>query len=197
MRNVFLSGIVLASLLLPDTALADDWVAAKLRGPVFQYVDDHWIRLERGMIVPDDRPIQTLGEGHVEFTRGQETIDVGPATQIRILARGTASKPATAVSQYFGSVSIEAQVDIVQHFTVQTPYLAAIVKGTRFTVSASKVGTSVSVERGHVAVEDRTDHTHVLLSVGQSADVDVRRSDAGIVVAGNGDLPAVVSSHVS
>src|SRR3569833_340636 len=185
---------ILALLLLGSVtaSFADDWTAAKLRGSVFQYVDGQWIRLERGMIVPDDRPIQTLGEGHVLFTRGKETIDVGPATQIRIIDRGTAAKPATTVSQYFGTVSIEAQVEDVQHFTVQTPYLAAVVKGTKFTVSASKVGTDVSVERGHVAVEDRHDHTHVLLAVGQSAGVDVRRDDKGIAVSGDGELPTVV-----
>jgi hypothetical protein len=178
-------------------SIADDWTAMKLRGPVFQYVDNQWIKLERGTIVPDDRPIQTLGDGHVVFTRGKETIDVGPATQIRILDRGTTAKPATTVNQYFGTVSIEAQVENVQHFTVQTSYLAAVVKGTKFTVSSSKTGTDVSVERGHVAVEDRHDHTHVLLAVGQSAGVDIRNDDKGIIVSGDGELPAIVSSSVA
>lgn len=186
---------IVAMLLLANStaALADDWRAAKLRGPVFQYVDGQWLKLERNMVVPDDRPIQTLGDGHVVFTRGRETIDVGPATQIRIVDRGTAARPATTVNQYFGTVSIEAQVEDVQHFTVQTSYLAAIVKGTKFTVTTSKVGTGVSVERGHVAVEDRNNNTHVLLGVGQSASVDIRDADPGIVVAGKGDLPAVVA----
>lgn len=42
----------------------------------------------------------------------------------------------------------------VQHFAVQTPFLAAVVKGTKFTVVSSKTGAEVAVQRGNVEVED-------------------------------------------
>ena len=140
-----------------STALSDDWTAMKLRGLVFQLIDKQWVKLDRGMVVPDDRVIRTMAGAQVQFRRGDETIDVGGNTQIQIHDRGTAGKPATTVRQYFGTVAIEAQVEEVQHFSVQTPYLAAVVKGTRFTVTSGKAGASVSVQRGHVAVEDRSD----------------------------------------
>lgn len=182
-------------LLSISTSTADDWTANKLRGRVLQLIDHQWIPLQRGMVVPDDRVIRTLGGAQVQFARGQETIDLGANTQIQIHDRGTAGKPNTTVQQYFGTVSVEAQVELVQHFAVQTAYLAAVVKGTRFTVTSGESGAAVTVQRGHVAVEDNHDKSHVTLSVGQSASVDRTKTEGAITVAGKGVLPIVVDRH--
>jgi len=173
-------------------ASADDWIAGKLRGQVLQLIDNQWQPLDRGAVVPDSRVVRTLHSGMVTFARGNETLQVGPDTQIQIFDKG-GSKPFTTVKQYFGSVSVEAEVQQVQHFAVQTPYLAAVVKGTRFTVSSGKGGASVEVRRGHVAVEDKQDKTHVMLAVGQSASVDIEAGGA-LQVAGRGKLPVVLTA---
>lgn len=173
-------------------ASADDWTADKLRGQVLQLIDNQWQPLSRGMVVPDSRVIRTLGSGRVTFTRGNETVDVGPDTQIQIYDKG-GRKPFTTVKQYFGSVSVEAEVEQVQHFAVQTPYLAAVVKGTRFTVTSGRTGASVDVRRGHVAVEDKQDKTHVTLSVGQSASIDPA-AGGELEVKGSGKLPVVLTA---
>lgn len=183
---------VAGALLFATAALADDWTAVQLRGQVLQLVDTQWQPLARGAVVPDSRIIRTLGFGHVTFTRGQETLDLGPNTQIQIHDRGTATRPSTTVTQYFGSVSVEAQVENVKHFAVETPYLAAVVKGTRFTVTSGKTGASVSVQRGHVEVGDYHNGSHVLIAVGQSATVDTAKGDDDLAVSGSGDLPAVI-----
>jgi hypothetical protein len=189
-----LAGLAVAAMLLvPSFAFADDWLAAQLRGDVFVYVDNQWQPLKRGGIVPDTEMIRTMASGHATFTRGQETVEVEPNTQLQILDKGHA-KPFTTVKQYFGSISVEAQVENVQHFAVDTPFLAAVVKGTRFTVTSGKTGSSVSVQRGHVAVEDFHGHSHTLLSVGQTATVDVVKTDGQIVVGGTGDLPPVTDA---
>jgi hypothetical protein len=172
---------------------ADDWIAGKLRGAVVQLVDGRWQPLRRGMIVPDDRVVRTMAAGYVTFTRGAETLDLGPNTQIQIFDKG-GKKPFTTVKEYFGSVAVEAEVRKVEHFAVQTPYLAAVVKGTRFVVTSGKTGASVSVQRGHVAVEDTHDRSRVTLSVGQSAGVG-SKTISGITVSGEGRLPPVVDGH--
>ena len=105
--------------------------------------------------------------GRVQFMRDRETVDLEPNTQIQIFDR--TGQRFTTVKQYFGTVTVEANVENVKHFEVQTPYLAAVVKGTIFVVKSDKRASSVVVKRGHVAVEDRSSHRHVLLSVGQSA----------------------------
>jgi hypothetical protein len=182
-----------ALFLLPVAAVADDWTADKLRGQVLQLVDNQWQPLARGDVVPDSRMIRTTATGHVTFTRGSETIDLGPKTQIQIFDKAGA-KPFTTVKQDFGSVSVVADIRNVQHFGVDTPLLAAVVKGTRFTVTSSKTGSSVSVRRGHVAVEDLHNHHRVLLSAGQTASIDTVKTQGDIAVSGNGKLPAVVDS---
>jgi hypothetical protein len=192
LRNVATLAVVawaLASL----PANADDWLAGKLRGSVVQLVDGQWQTLKRGMIVPDDRVVRTMAAGYVTFTRGAETLDLGPNTQIQIFDKG-GKKPFTTVKEYFGSVAVEAEVRNVQHFAVQTPYLAAVVKGTRFVVKSGASGADVSVQRGHVAVEDRHDHSHVTLSVGQAATVGSKNLGE-ITVSGIGELPTVVDAH--
>lgn len=182
-----------ALFLLPIAAAADDWTADKLRGQVLQLVDSQWQPLARGDVVPDSRLIRTTATGHVTFTRGTETIDVGPKTQLQIFDKGGA-KPFTTVKQYSGSISVVADIRNVQHFGVDTPLLAAVVKGTRFTVTASKSASAVSVRRGHVAVEDLHNHHHVLLSAGQMATIDTVKTQGDIAVSGSGKLPAVVDS---
>jgi hypothetical protein len=196
MRDTVRLGLAMAVLMgLPSVSFADDWTATRLFGPVLQLVGGQWQPVARGDLVPDGRVIRTVGMGRATFMRGNETVDVGTNTQIQIFDKGT-GKPFTTVKQYFGTVSVEAEVQQVQHFAVQTPYLAAVVKGTRFTVTSGETGASVSVRRGHVAVEDQHDHTHVLLSVGQSASVDTVKTDGAIAVSGDGDLPAIVPGHV-
>jgi hypothetical protein len=183
------------ALLFVPPALADDWVAVKLRGTVVQLVDNNWQPLRRNEVVPDSRVVRTVGNGYVEFTRGGEVIELQPNTQIQIYDKGT-SKPDTTVKQYFGTVGIEAQVQDVQHFAVDTPFLAAVVKGTRFVVTSGKTGASVKVNRGRVSVENKHNKNHVLIGVGQSATVGAGPDggDGGIVVQGSGKLPAVVNS---
>src|SRR3569833_1241209 len=147
----------------PSAAFADDLTASKLFGNVLQLVDGQWQPVVRGDVVPDGRVIRTVGFGRATFTRGNETVDVGTNTQIQIFDENR-QKPFTTVKQYFGTVSVEAEVQQVQHFAVQTPYLAAVVKGTRFTVTSGKTDASVLVRRGHVEVDDRANKTHVTIA---------------------------------
>jgi hypothetical protein len=157
---------------------------------VLQLVNGEWIKLKRGDVVPDDRVIRTLQSGNVQFKRTAETIDLGPQTQIQIFDKS--GKRYTTVRQYFGSVSVEAEVRNVQHFEVQTPYLAAVVKGTKFVVTSGKDGAAVKVTRGHVAVEDNDSHQTTLLAVGQMATT----GGGGVLeVSGKGDLPVVYAAN--
>ena len=98
------------------------------------------------------------------FTRRLETLDLGPDTQVQIHDRGTAAKPNTVVQQHFGTVSVEAQVENVQHVAVETPYLAAVVKGTRFTVTSGKTERSAWPCRGRRPSQQKP-HAHCGRSV--------------------------------
>ncbi|MEO6396065.1 MAG: FecR family protein [Devosia sp.] len=176
-------------------ANADDWIAAKLRGNVFQLVDSAWQPLHRNEIVSDSRPIRTAFNGSVSFERGEETIQLGPNTEIRIHDRN--GQNFTTVEETSGTVTIEAEVQNVQHFAVETPFLAAVVKGTRFTVKSTSRGAWVAVERGHVAVEDLHSRNHVTISAGQTAEVVGDSDGTTLTVKGHGKLPKVLNEDGS
>jgi hypothetical protein len=179
---------------LTGVARADDWTAVRLRGQVQQFVGEQWQPLRRGDVVPDSRLVRTAANGHVTFQRGNETVAMADNTQIRIFDRpgSKTGRPFTTVEQDFGTVAVEADVRQVQHFAVETPYVAAVVKGTKFTVVQGKDSASVSVQRGHVFVEDRASKDQVTIGVGQSATIAPKTA---MVVAGRGRLPAVTDQH--
>lgn len=170
-------------------ALADDWIAEKLRGRVLKMVDGDWRVLARGDAVPDSHAIRTVGNSRVLLVRGTETVELGPNTRIEIIDRD--GRQFTTVRQAFGEVKIEADVRQVEHFSVETPHLAAVVKGTVFVVRSGRSGAEVVVERGHVAVDSAQTHAHVVLAAGQSAEIE----DGGALsVTGSGALPVVTGS---
>ena len=172
-RYAYLGSIAAAAILLvSNVALADDWQAVKLRGDVFVHSNSTWVRLSRGDIVSDSSVIRTLGGGAVEFVRDHETIDLGPDTQIQIFDR--TGRRYTTVRESFGSVSVEANVENVQHFSVQTPFVAAVVKGTIFSVVTNAKASTVTVQRGKVGVEDIGRRRYANITPGQQATVGAR-----------------------
>ena len=145
--------ITLALALVAAPAFADDWTAVKLRGVVLHLVEGEWVKMARGDVVPDGDVIRTLAGARVDMQRGAEMVTLGGDTQVQIFDKD--GQQFTTVKQYFGTVEIEAEVQNVEHFAVQTQYLAAVVKGTHFVVRADSDGAEVTVDRGHVAVTAR------------------------------------------
>jgi uncharacterized membrane protein YgcG len=169
--------VAFSSVSLP--AFADDWIAAKLRGPVFTKVNGDWVQLHRGDVVPDRQAIRTLTAGRVTLVRGEESIALGPDTEIEIVDKD--GQQFTTVKQSYGKVEIEAEVRNVKHFAVVNTHLAAVVKGTVFVVTSDDDGGKVSVRRGQVEVQDKV----------YSSIVEV---PAGHWVATTGDAPLVLDS---
>jgi hypothetical protein len=150
-------------------ALAGDWVAVKLHGKVFEFVDSKWQPLERGDIVPDDRPIRTLRSGRVTFVKGDQTIDFGADTAAQIIDSASGQK--TTVFEHYGEIAIEADVRTTEHFAVETKFLAAVVKGTKFIVTSDDTHSTVEVTRGRVKVDDTAHTSTVFVAVGEQATV--------------------------
>lgn len=199
-ENIAISALMLASMC--TTAFADDWIADRLRGTVTQWEHGEWVALSRGDVVPDGRKIRTGGDGRVDLVRGAEIISLASNTEIAV--RDAAGQKMTSVIQTLGSVTIEAERRNVQHFSVQTPVLAAVVKGTQFTVTYRNGQARVEVERGLVQVQDTIHNMIVDLSPGQyaaasqAAPVDVSGPGAEkVVYLIEGEVvPAVARSAV-
>ena len=114
--------------------------------------------------------IRTGPTGRVLLTRGQETILISPNSVVA-LPTGQKDGLSTTIIEQAGSILIQAEKRNVKHFQVETPYLAAVVKGTRFRVDVTKVGGHVEVLEGKVEVADFKTGEIALVLPGQSAKV--------------------------
>ena len=175
--------LCLMTLLFAVPAFADDWQVNRVRGEVTQKVGSNWQSVQRGDIIPNDRYLKTGEDGRVGLVRSNETIELEGNTQIRIQDAGPDRM--TSVLQDFGVVAIEAERRNVMHFSVQTPFLAAVVKGTRFTVRSDRSSASVSVDRGLVQVQDTRNDLVADVRPGQAATVS---SQAPLLVEGGGPI---------
>ena len=128
--------------------------------------------------------IRTGRNGRVLLTRGQEVIMISPNSEIAI-PESSKDGMATTISQRAGSATFEVEKRNVQHFQVETPYLAAVVKGTQFQVSVTGSGSRVNVTRGAVDVSDFKSGQHALIMPGQVARVSALGA-SGLSIVGPG-----------
>lgn len=165
--------IMLATSSVP--AIADDWHVVRLRGTVLHLEDGAWQKLSRGDVVSDDRIIKSLN-GRATFQRNDEVVELATNSVIQIMDKS--GRDYTTVVGHEGSVSFDVDARNVYHFSVVTPHLAAVVKGTAFSVTAGPATSTLSVTRGVVLVEDT--------QFGQQMSVT-----AGEQVEAGGDTPAI------
>lgn len=129
--------------------------------------------------------IRTGRNGRVLLVRGQETILISPNSVVGIPAQK--SQGSTTIIQQSGSVLIEVEKRNHNHFEVETPYLAAVVKGTQFRVSVSEGESHVNVLRGQVEVTDFRSGQSALVMPGQMAKV-WELGNGGLLLSGSGTL---------
>lgn len=113
------------------------------------------------MPVPDGSTVRTGDTGRAVLLRGRETIVMSPSS-VLTLPSG-AARDISKVRQKSGTLLFKVGKKPDAHFEVDTPYLAAVVKGTTFTVKVSAAGATVHVLEGAVEVAT-TDRKNVFLT---------------------------------
>jgi hypothetical protein len=97
---------------------------------------------------------------------------------------------ATTIKQQAGSILLEVEKKNVKHFEVETPYLAAVVKGTQFRVTVTASGAKVDVVRGQVEVADFKTGQIAQVMPGQHATA-LSSGNAGLSLGGSGMLQPI------
>jgi hypothetical protein len=133
--------------------------------------------------------IRTGQNGRVLLARGEETILISPNSVIGI-PKEEKEGLSTTILQQAGSILLEVEKRNENHFAVETPYLAAVVKGTQFRVSVSKYGSTVDVLRGKVEVADFKSGQHAFVLPGQTAKVSTQ-GRGGLSLNGPGSLSPI------
>jgi hypothetical protein len=162
------------------------WVVAELRGVALSRLgssDSAWQPLRLGMPIAVGSELRTEPNGEVTLTNGQDRIQLAGNSQVALVA--APADPVTRVRHWLGRAFFAVGKRPAPLFEVETPYLVAIVKGTRFTSEVSEAGGAISVEEGVVAVSSGQGGGAVDVGPGQTARVGTG-TGAGVTVGRSG-----------
>lgn len=192
MRLTLLRIFFLLLLSIPSIGLADqgDWKVARASDQVNLTLDKKaWTPVHTGDVVPNGAWVSTGERGRVQLTRGVESITFQPGTLAAVFTTGFLDTK-TEVAQQKGTLDLEIEKRDHPHASVQTPFLAAVVKGTIFRVSVAPKSASVAVTRGLVQVTSFNSGQQSNVGPKQTAKVD---SLAGMTVTGMTTTPKIVA----
>lgn len=181
----------LAGFAAGSQAIAQDaaWRVSKVSGDVAVTTSVTQVALTDGTSLKPGDSIRTGKNGRVLLTRGQETIMVSPNSALGI-PRDKTDGTSTTIVQQAGSILLDVEKRNVKHFEVETPYLAAVVKGTQFRVTVNDSGANVDVLRGEVEVMDFKSGQYALVQQSQVARVSTQ-GPTGLSLSGPGTLSPV------
>jgi hypothetical protein len=154
LRRALMAALVLGT--ASGASAADDgvWSVSKASGEVWVATDGtQQVSLNQEEALKPGDTIRTGRNGRVLLARGEETILISPNSVVGLPAEKKEGLSTTIVQQA-GSILLEVEKRNVKHFEVETPYLAAVVKGTQFSVTVGEGNTKVGVLRGQVEVSD-------------------------------------------
>jgi len=161
------------------------WSVSKSSGDVWMTTSGAQpVSLGQQEVLKPGDTIRTGRNGRVLLVRGEESILVAPNSVIGLPIEKKDGLSTTIVQQA-GSILLEVEKRNVRHFEVETPYLAAVVKGTQFRVSVDAAGTSVDVIRGQVEVADFRSGQIAQVMPGQHAAAS-SHGKAGLSLSGPG-----------
>ncbi|KRP93162.1 hypothetical protein AOQ72_26365 [Bradyrhizobium yuanmingense] len=187
MRRALAAALILGS--ASSAFAADDgvWSVSKSSGEVWLATSGaQQVSLtSEGTLKPGDT-IRTGRNGRVLLVRGEETILISPNSVVGLPAEKKDGLSTTIIQQA-GSILLEVEKRNVKHFEVETPYLAAVVKGTQFSVTVGAGSTKVGVLRGQVEVSDFKTGQIAQVMPGQAATV-FEHGKPGLSLSGAGTL---------
>lgn len=173
----------------PAMAQADGWTVAKTSGEAWTGSGAQPASLSQQVQLKPGDSVRTGRNGRVLLVRGQETILLSPNSAISLPEAGRPGL--STVIQQAGSILLDVEKRNVQHFEVETPFLAAVVKGTRFRVSITGGTAKVDVVRGQVQVTDFRSGERALVNPQQFARSSTA-SAIGLRLGGAGRLDSVM-----
>jgi len=188
--SISVAAVILVASFSHSLAQENSWRVEKSSGQVWvARPSAQKVSLTKDVELNPGDSIRTGGNGRVLLVRGEERIVISPNSEIGIPTASQDGLP-TTITQKAGSISLEVEKRNVQHFEVETPYLAAVVKGTHFQVSVSRRGANVGVTRGQVQVSDFKTGQNVLVMPGQAASVSAQGA-GGLKLQGAGPFSPI------
>ncbi len=183
MKRLFQAAIIAVALFAAQSAFADGWVVQRVTAPA-KYTQDgeNWKAVSPGMTVPNSVWINTGEGGRVLLRRGTDTMLINAYTLVATVERGTDNHPKTTLHQKFGEITVDVKKRDYDQMHVKTPFMAAVVKGTRFSVRGTKMRSTLSVERGLVQVSNAKSGKTGFVGAGGTASIG--STDSSVSMSG-------------
>ncbi len=152
MRKI-IQGLAPAIILLSasNATAAPPWRVSEVSGSVRLTESGVSRNAIRGALLSSGSVIATAPGARAVIVRGEEFVVISPNSQLRVPAAAEANGVMQMIED-FGVALFKINKKATPHFGVQTPYLAAVVKGTTFTVTVGQDGGTVQVTEGAVEV---------------------------------------------
>ena len=122
----------------------------------------------KGLILQAGSELATGPNARAIVTSGEKYVVIAPSSKIDFPAAQT-ENAMTELFEDFGNAVFSIKKGPTPHFAVRTHYLAAVVKGTTFSVTSDASGSSVQVVEGAVDVAPLQGMAHQLLVPGAVA----------------------------
>lgn len=187
MRCALMAVLILGT--ASGASAADDgvWSVSKSSGEVWLATSGaQQVSLNQEETLKPGDTIRTGRNGRVLLVRGEETILISPNSVVGVPTEKMEGLSTTIIQQA-GSILLEVEKRNVKHFEVETPYLAAVVKGTHFSVTVDAGSTKVGVLRGQVEVSDFRTGQIAQVMPGQVATA-FEHGKPGLSLSGSGTL---------
>jgi hypothetical protein len=157
-----------AAILCAGLAAAAEWRIEKMSGDVRIFQDSNitWVSLSPNRTIRPGDSIWTGHNGRVLLASGEGKVFLNPRSLIKVPAQYLPENQ-TVLFQSMGTVEAEVTKREDRHFSIQSPYLAAVVKGTKFTLEIDNGHTRLGVSEGVVEATDTETGQVVAVAAGE------------------------------
>uniref|UniRef100_UPI000B2D2085 FecR family protein n=1 Tax=Novosphingobium rosa TaxID=76978 RepID=UPI000B2D2085 len=170
MRRVVFGLLLTTTIATPVVAGTPPWTISEAsQGVMINHAGQVKGAARGGKAEPGD-VITTGPNARAVLVRGEEYAVVAPNSRLQV-ADPAATGGLTQFLEKIGNVVFSVKKMANPHFGVQTPYLAAVVKGTTFSVTVKDSGASVQVVEGAVEVATHDGGAREVLRPGSIASV--------------------------
>ncbi len=164
----------LVSLCATATAADDPGARAPVvvwtvKGDVHATSGSRDIALKAGLALQLPVSIRVGADGALEMHQGATVVSAAANSQLQIPKATSSDQTLDRIVQSEGNVYYNVAKRPAHKLRVETPLLVAVIKGTRFNVSAVDTMTTISLLEGSIEVHASDDSSVVDLSAGQMA----------------------------
>ena len=146
-----LAGVVVMLCSTSALAQAGGWTITEASGRVVVRDAGGERVVGRGAAVPAGATLATGPGARAVVVRGEDFVTVAANSRLRVPTAVQATGMLQLIEEW-GNAVFKIKKQAKPHFAVQTPYMAAVVKGTTFSITVGAEGASLQVIEGAVEV---------------------------------------------